>query len=191
MLRKSAQDVFPNFGFIGDVAYRHTPTGNTDLGSLTLGQAWMFLPGIMPNHGIRVYLGGQKKVRTGTMGFSDAIKYPRGWGKINTNYMVSFAGDYKFPVFYPEWSFGGLVYIKRFKASLFADFAKLNANLYSNGNVSGTYSTNISSVGLELTGDVNFLRFYAPVEIGFRSSYLPKLNSMNFDFLISIDFNSL
>jgi hypothetical protein len=105
--------------------------------------------------------------------------------------MISFAGDYKFPVFYPEWSLGGLVYIQRLKASVFADFAKLNANLYSNGKVTGTFDSNISSVGLEFTGDVNFLRFYAPVEIGFRSSYLPKLNSVNFDFLISIDFNSL
>jgi len=191
LLRKSAQDVFPNFGFIGDVLYRHTPTGSTDLGSLMLGQAWMFLPGIMPNHGIRMYLGGQEKVNTGSTGFSDVIKYPRGWGKINTNNMVSFASDYKFPVFYPEWSVGRLVYIQRIKASVFADFAKLNANVYSNGKVTGTFDSNISSVGLELTGDMNFLRFYAPVEIGFRSSYLPKLNTVNFDFLISIDFNSL
>jgi hypothetical protein len=191
LLRKSLQDVYPNFGFIGDFAHRHTPAGNTDLGSLTLGQAWMFLPGVLPNHGIRFYFGGQEKVSSGSVGFADAIRYPRGWGKINTNQMVSFAGDYKLPLFYPEWSLGGLVYIQRVKAAVFADFAYLNANLYSNGVVSGTFNSNISSVGLELTGDVNFLRFYAPVEIGFRSSYLPKEKSTYFDFLISIDFNSL
>ncbi|MGE0020491.1 MAG: TolB family protein [Draconibacterium sp.] len=191
LLRKSLQDVYPDFGFIGDFVYRHSPTGNTDLGNLTLTQAWMYLPGILPNHGIRLYIGGQEKVSSGSVGFADAIRYPRGWGKINTNQMVSFAGDYKLPLFYPEWSLGGLVYIQRVKAAVFADFARLNANLYSNGVVSGTFNSNISSVGLELTGDVNFLRFYAPVEIGFRSSYLPKEKSTYFDFLISIDFNSL
>lgn len=191
LLRKSLQDVYPDFGFIGDFVYRHSPTGNTDLGNLTLTQAWMYLPGILPNHGIRLYIGGQEKVSSGSVGFADAIRYPRGWGKINTNQMASFAGDYKLPLFYPEWSLGGLVYIQRVKAAVFADFARLNANLYSNGVVSGTFNSNISSVGLELTGDVNFLRFYAPVEIGFRSSYLPKEKSTYFDFLISIDFNSL
>ncbi|GAB1452370.1 hypothetical protein MASR2M47_24260 [Draconibacterium sp.] len=105
--------------------------------------------------------------------------------------MVSFASDYKFPVFYPEWSVGGLVYLQRVNASVFADYGYLTANIYKNGAVSGTFDSTISSYGIELTGNTNFLRFYAPVEIGVRASYLPKAKNVYFDFLFSIDFNSL
>jgi len=191
ILRRSMQDVYPNFGFVLDGIYRHTPTGNTDLGTLSLAQTTLYFPGILPNHGIKIYAGGQDKNNTGGVGFSDAIRYPRGWGKINTNQMVSFSTDYKFPVFYPEWSIGGLVYLKRVNASIFADYGHLNGNIYRNGEVAGTYKTDISSYGIELTGNANFLRFYAPVEIGFRTSYLPQTENYYFDFLFSINFNSL
>ena len=191
LLRKSMQDVYPNFGFVLDGFYRHSSIGDTDLGSLILGQSYWYFPGFMPNHGIRVYAGAQEKKSEGTIGFSDIIRYPRGWGKINTNQMVSFASDYKFPVFYPEWSVGGLVYLQRVNASVYADFANLTGNIYKNGEVTGTFQSNISSYGIELTGNANFFRFYAPVEIGFRASYLPEMQNVYFDFLFSIDFNSL
>jgi hypothetical protein len=185
------QDVYPNFGFVLDWLYRDSPIGETDLGSLLLGQSYLYFPGLKPNHGIRLYSGVQDKKYVGSTGFSDVIRYPRGWGKINTNQMVSFASDYKFPVFYPEWSVGGLVYLQRVNASVFADYGYLTANIYENGAVSGTFNSKISSFGIELTGNANFLRFYAPVEIGVRASYLPKVENVYFDFLLSIDFNSL
>ncbi|MDO8951331.1 MAG: hypothetical protein Q7U86_01840 [Draconibacterium sp.] len=191
LLRKSAQDVYPNFGFVLDGLYRHSPFGETDLGNLTLGQSYLYFPGIMPNHGIRIYGGVQDKQSAGTISFSDIIRYPRGWGKINTNQMVSFASDYKLPLFYPEWSLASLVYLQRVNASLFADYAYLNANIYKDGKVVDTFNKNISSFGIELSGNANFLRFYAPVEIGFRASYLPEKQNVYFDFLFSIDFNSL
>lgn len=191
LLRKSMQDVYPNFGVVLDGLYRHSPIGDTDLGSIVLGQTYLYLPGIKSNHGIRIYGGAQKKNYKGNISFSDVIRYPRGWGKINTNQMVSIAADYKFPVFYPEWSIGGLVYLQRVNASLFADFANLTGNVYHHGEITGTFETNISSYGIELTGNANFLRFYAPVEIGTRASYLPERKNVFFEFLFSIDFNSL
>jgi hypothetical protein len=190
-LRQSAQDVYPNFGFTADARYYHSPVGDIDFGSMILGQSYLFLPGIMANHGIRFYTGYQDKSNSGSYSFSDVIRYPRGWAKMNSNEMFSFAFDYKLPLFYPEWNVGGLVYVKRVTTSLFADYASLKGNYYENGNPSGTFSSKISSYGIELIGDVNFLRFYAPVEIGFRTSYLPEDDNVYFDFLISIDFNSL
>lgn len=190
-LRQSAQDVYPNFGFVTDASFYHSPTGDTKLGIMSVGQLYLFLPGLQTNHGIRLYAGAQDKQPFETHSFSDAIRYPRGWGKINSNKMYSLTFDYKLPLFYPEWSAGGLAYLKRVTASLFADYAHLEGNYYEDGIFTGSYISNISSFGIELTGDVNFLRFYAPVEIGFRTSYLPEDNNFYFDFLLSIDFNSL
>lgn len=189
--RQSYQDVYPNLGIIADFNFKHTPFGKTDLGTLFLGQTSVFLPGLMHNHGIKLFAAYQKKEHPSHYSFAESIRYPRGWGKINTTDAQSFSADYKLPLFYPEWSVGGLVYLKRVNTSLFADYAMLKGNIYEKGKVTGTYSTNISSYGIELTGDMHFLRFYAPVEMGFRTSYLPEAKNVYVDFLFSIDFNSL
>jgi hypothetical protein len=191
ILHQSKQDVFPNFGLITDVKFYHSPLGQTNLGSMFLGQTFFYLPGAMANHGIRFYAGYQEKKSNGNYGFSDAIRYPRGWGRISTTKMSSFAFDYKLPLFCPEWSVGGFVYLKRVNASLFADYANFKGNYYKEGKVTNTFTSKISSYGIELTGDMHFLRFYAPVQMGFRTSYLPKDKHLYFDFLLSIDFNSL
>lgn len=190
-LRQSMQDVYPNFGFTIDARYYHSPAGDIELGNMIVGQSYIFLPGAMSNHGIRFYTGFHNKKNINLYSFSDVIRYPRGWHKINSNEMYSFAFDYKLPLFYPEWNAAGVVYIKRVTASLFADYANLQGNYYEHGDPVGTFTSKISSYGIELTGDMNFLRFYAPVEIGFRASYLPEVEDVHFDFLLSIDFNSL
>jgi hypothetical protein len=137
---------------------------------------------------MRIYSGVQiKDSRT----FSESIRYPRGWGKINTTEAYSLAFDYKLPLFYPEWNIGSLVYLRRVKSSFFADYAVLKGNTYNGGMIVGKFQSDISSLGIELTGDSNFLRFYSPVEIGLRASYLPEIKDVYFDFLFSIDFNSL
>lgn len=191
LLKQSIQDVYPNFGVVVDALYRNSPLGTTRLGSLTAFQSNLYLLGLIPNHGIRLYSGIQKKNISGAFGFSEVIRFPRGWGKINTTEMYSFGADYKLPLLYPDFNLGSLVYIQRIKASLFADYARLKGNIYKEGNVVGRYDKQISSTGVELTGDVNFLRFYAPANIGVRASYLPELRSMYFDFLFSIDLTSL
>lgn len=190
-LRHSTQDVFPDFGFTVEANYYHSPFGDTNLGSMILGQSYLFIPGVLANHGIRIYGGFQDKIPAGNFSFNDVIRYPRGWGQINTKQMQSFAIDYRLPLFYPEWSAGGLAYLKRITASLFADYAHLTGDYYEDGNIAGTYKSDISSYGIELRGDAHFLRFYAPVEIGIRTSYLPEVQVVHFDFLLSIDFNSL
>jgi len=158
---------------------------------MVLGESYLFLPGFMPNHGMRIYAGFQSKKREESYSFLDAIRYPRGWGKVNSEDMQSFAFDYKLPLLYPELSLGGLVYVKRLTTSLFADYADLKGHYYENGEITGSFSSQISSFGIEMLGDMHFLRFYAQVEVGFRASYLPEMENVYFDFLLSIDFNSL
>ena len=102
--------------------------------------------------------------------------------------MLSLGIDYKFPLFYPEWSAWSLAYFKRVNVSLFADYAELKGDVYHNGEAVNTFSTNISSFGTEITTDVHVLRFFAPFELGTRISYLPEADNFVFDFLFSIDF---
>ncbi len=189
LLRQSSQDVFPDFGFILDCNYRHSPNGTKGLGSLTAGQGVLYLPGILANHGIKIYSGLQNKNKGEIFSFSNVVRFPRGWGNADNDKMSSLAIDYKLPLIDPDLSLG-VIYLKRITASLFADYANLKGT-YTNGNNIDTFDYNISSYGVEIMGDLNFLHYYAPAKIGFRTSYLKEIQEFSFNFLFAIDFTSL
>ncbi len=190
VLRKSYLDMYPNFGIIADGVFRHSPAGAVRAGNIKALQSVIYLPALMKNHGIKLYAGAQQKETAEIMGFSDVVRYARGWGRIATTEIYTGGVDYKMPLIYPDWNFWGLLYTRRIKAALFADYTRLKGKYYRNGNFTGMFTTDISSVGTEITADVNILRFYAPANIGFRASYLPEKKDVYFDFLISIDFTS-
>ena len=190
ILKQSYQDLVPDFGIVADIIYRNSPGGNLNLGNLTCFQFITYLPGFLRNHGLEVYNGYQIRHEDDGYTFTDIIKYPRGWGNAMSNRMYSFSADYKFPLFYPDWSIGKLVYLKRLKASLYADYAYQEGNNYQQGLLVGQFTDSFSSYGIELTGDMNFLRIPAPVDTGIRIGYLPEIGQMDFGFLFSVDFTS-
>lgn len=190
LLKQSYLDMFPDFGLVLDGTFRNSPFGSIDAGQIKALQSVLYLPGFMKNHGIKIYGGAQQKASNGTFGFSDVVRYARGWGRINTTEIYTGGVDYKLPLLYPDRNFWGLLYVRRMKTSLFADYTRLKGNFYDEGEIVGKFTEDISSLGTEITFDVNMLRFYAPAELGFRASYLPELNDVYFNFLFSIDFTS-
>lgn len=190
LLKQSYLDVYPDFGLVLDGSFRHSPAGALRAGQIKAIQSVLYLPGFMKKHGIRLYGGAQEKDDSGTLGFSDVVRYARGWGRINTTSIYTAGADYKMPLLYPDLNMGGFLYVRRIKTALFADYTRLKGNFYHAGKVTGQFTEDISSLGIEVTSDVNFLRFYAPADIGFRASYLPELNDVYFNFLFSIDFTS-
>jgi hypothetical protein len=182
--------MYPDFGFVLDGAYRHSVAGSLNSGNMWALQSVIYVPGLLNSHGIKLYGGTQKTSNDGTLGFSDMVRYARNWGKINTTGLSTVGVDYKFPLFYPDWNLSGLLYIRRVKMALFGDFSRLKGNFYHNGEISGTFVKDISSFGTEITSDVNFFRFYAPIDIGLRAAWIPEVKDVYFDFLFSIDFTS-
>ncbi len=191
LLRQSYQDVFPNFGFILDGSYYHSPFGQLNLGSTVGAQAVLYLPGLNSIHGLKMYAGTQKRKYGDHYSYSDIIRFPRGWRKVSTKDLSVLMVDYKIPLLNPDFSIGGLTYIKRVNTTLFYDYGSLTRFNIQDGQITGTYKQSISSIGVEVIGDLNFLRFYAPVQLGFRTSYLTQIQNYTMDLLISIDFNSL
>ncbi|MBN1821150.1 MAG: hypothetical protein JW833_10545 [Prolixibacteraceae bacterium] len=190
ILRKSYQDLVPDFGIVTDLFYQHSPGSDLELGNLMSAQMINYFPGIKRNHGLVIYNGVQKRKSAGGYAFSDNIRYPRGWSKYLNNFMYSFSASYKFPLICPDFSLGSLVYLKRIKASFYADYAYHEGDIYHMGEITGSFADSFSSYGLELTGDMHFLRFYAPVDMGFRIGYLPEVKQMDYGFLLSVDFTS-
>ena len=192
LLRQSSQALMPKWGQQLDLIFRHTPFVGNDLGTFAGIQSVLFFPGLTKNSGLKIYQGYQEKNFKTENSFSDFISFPRGFQSYQNNKMYSLAIDYKIPLFYPDISFGKLCYIKRVKTSLFYDYAWLSVPVDKNGEIfPNNFEMRMKSIGLELTSDLHVLRFFAPIEIGCRTMYLPDFKTFRFDFLFSINFNGL
>jgi hypothetical protein len=145
----------------------------------------------MNNNGIKVYQGFQQKTFNKASGFSNFIHSPRGIGYYENNKMYSLSVDYRMPLLYPYASLGKLLYIKRVKSSFFYDYAWISAPALNNDHVyiPNIYEFQLNSIGIELTADLHAFRFFAPVECGVRTIYLPETKNVAFDLLIAVNFN--
>jgi hypothetical protein len=178
--KTSYRDLYPRWGQFIQFNFNNTPFGS-GYNSILAGQAIFYFPGILKHHGLRLY-GGYQKRTVDYYIFSDIITYPRGYTGINLDQSASLSATYAFPLFYPDWRIGPVIYIKRFKTAAFYDYAwGLDQAPYSH----------YSSTGLDLTMDFNVLSFIAPFEAGLRTMYLPESGSFQFQFLFSIDINSI
>jgi hypothetical protein len=190
LLHQSNQNLMPKWGQQFDFLYVNTPFNNQDNGSLSGIQTILYFPGVVKNDGIKIYQGYQEKSPSNHHSFSNFVHFPRGFQTYENNKMYSLATDYRIPLAYPDMNFGKLIYLKRIKSSLFYDYAWLSIPLIDQNNiVVSNHSLTLNSMGLELTSDLHVLRFFAPIEMGVRTIYLPGPDTFRFDFLLSIDFN--
>lgn len=193
LLRQSEQALQPKWGQQFDFIYRHTPFNDKDFGTLSGIQSVLYFPGFSLNSGFRIYQGYQVKTFSSSYSFSNFVRFPRGFQGYQNNKMYSISTDYKIPLFYPDFSFGKLAYFKRIKSSFFYDWAWLSMPIVDDNDViyPNAHVVKIQSLGLELTTDMNVLRFFAPIQLGFRTIYRPEYNDFQYNLLFSIDFNGL
>jgi len=180
LLKRTERDMNPRWGQILDLNYRTASFASDTLGSLLAAETRLFFPGIFKHHSFNVYGGYQRRFDSNSL-FSNIIRMPRGFSGIYPSEFGSLSANYKFPVFYPDFSLTSLVYLKRLKANLFYDYAR------------GSHSASIDSwqsAGVELFVDIHILRFLAPVELGYRLIYRPDYSDVKSEFLFSISFDA-
>ncbi len=179
-IKSSYRDLYPKWGQSIGLYYRDTPLDHDNISSLAAGLVSLYFPGIIRHQGLNVYTGYQYRI-TGYYKFSDIVSYPRGISGMQDQELFSVRGTYAFPIAYPDWSIGPLVYMKRIRGALFYDYA---VGLNPGG------KNYYNSTGVELLTDVHVLRFIAPLELGVRCIYLPDQSSVAWNFLFGIGFDS-
>lgn len=174
------RDVYPKWGQVVDINFRNTPF-KVSSGEIFSAEGSFYLPGFVKHHGILVNAGWQERVHRSTDSylFSNMISYPRGYSEKFDNTLISASINYKFPLFYPDFSVSSLIYFKRFKMNIFYDYSEGRKDDKTNY---------YNSTGAELTADLHLLRFVYPFELGIRSIYLPGLPGWRFEFLYSVSF---
>ncbi len=185
--RSGNKDLYPRFGQILNLNYRHSTFSENDMGTLFETDLTLYFPGIFKHHGLRIYAGYQQEREEDDIvySYSSMILIPRGYSGITDPDQIALQGNYKFPVFYPDLSLGSVVYLKRMKMNLFYDMTLG----WTGPGLTGWHDPGISvyqSTGVELTFDFHFLRFYAPIEMGVRQLYFPGNGGWGWEFLYGI-----
>lgn len=180
-LKQSSRDLIPKWGQTLEIDYRNTPFDTDSAISIFAAQLVLYFPGLLRHHGFKIYGGYQDRV-SNHYTYSGIINLPRGYSGIFADRMLSGSIYYEFPVFYPDWHIGPLVYLKRLKAAVFYD----QAWIYDSNR-----EQSFNSAGIDLTFDFNLFRHFAPLEAGLRSVYFPQNGTFGFEFLYSLNLSGI
>jgi hypothetical protein len=179
-LKSSQKDMYPRLGQTLQLDFRNTPFAGNHMGDIFAAQANLYFRGIFKHQGIWAY-GAYQSYNENDNSFytyANIINFPRGYVGYTDEQVMSFALNYKMPLFYPDLSLGSVAYFKRFKLNLFFDWAQgwtwKEINVY-------------QSTGAELSTDVHLLRFLYPFDLGVRAVFFPGDSSWGWEFLYAIN----
>jgi hypothetical protein len=185
LLKRATRDVAPKWGQTITFYNRNLPFGGTLEGGLTAVQASIYVPGILKHHSLRLRGGFQYQsgfsTTTGIQNrnlylFGSPIVFPRGHAYQAFENFQTGSVEYRLPLFDPDFAIGRFLYLKRFKANIFADFG-YGETVYSglrfrDGSIA-KLTGNYTSLGIDLTTQFHFMRFNQQFEAGIRAIYLP------------------
>lgn len=176
--RYSHLDLAPRWGQNISVGLRNLPFSSLN-GLRTHLQSVFYFPGMASNHSTQVRFNIQH--REGLFAFDNVIPMVSGYDQLRlTQPKNTFFLNYKFPLAYPDFEIGPLVYIKRLKANLFSDFEDVGIN----------DSFKPRTFGIELRADMNLLRFLLPeFDAGVKAIYINENNPKKFIFQYSMSYS--
>ncbi|HYM94251.1 MAG TPA: hypothetical protein VET23_08935 [Chitinophagaceae bacterium] len=161
-IQQAAQHIYPRFGYSVSVDDRHAITKYT--GYQFLAGAALYLPGLFSTHSLVLTGAFQQRDTLGQLVFSNQFPYARGYNQLYFSRMWKASANYHFPILYPDWGFGNILYLQRLRGNIFYDFTKV----YSNNKM---LTRNQRSVGGEIYVDTKWWNQY-PLTFGFRVSRL-------------------
>lgn len=181
ILSKSAyRQLAPPLGVRIDLHFKNSIFGDYTAGDMYSAQTRIFLPGLAKTHSLQLYTAYQElNISDNGYRFSEDIGLPEGYNYRIPEYMIRIRPSYSFPVAYPDAHSGTTLYLKRFRSSVFFDYAAETAPSHQ-----GTYR----SAGIDLIFDYHFFSLPAPITLGLRYSYLLDEEEMNFSFIVNWDF---
>jgi len=160
--QKAIQHIYPRFGQTLILDFRTLISQQTAKQFLASGA--LYLPGLHVNHNLVVTAAYQGRDTMRQYIFTNSFPFSRGYNSINYPRMWKVGVNYHFPLIYPDWGFGGILYFRRIRANAFYDYTagkSLRTGL----------TTPFSSVGGELFFDMKFWNIQT-LSPGIRYSYL-------------------
>lgn len=180
--RQSPRDVGPRAGTQVQFSHRNTPFASSFNAKQTAMDIKLYLPGISKHHAVKLRYYRQDD-NNGNYHFENRYDFLR---NINNRLFHRFdlwSADYKMPIAYPDKKIlGGLLYFQRIKTDFFIEKA-IGKIAFPNAPSANRKYTNI---GMELTSDVNILRFLLPFDAGISASYLTQTKKINYGIVFKV-----
>ncbi|SHF43800.1 hypothetical protein SAMN05444008_1088 [Cnuella takakiae] len=158
-LPRARQHIFPKLGYTLSPSYRHQLGGNR---YQWLASGQLYLPS-WRNHSL-VLSGAVQATDTALALFSNRFANARGYADYYLPRMWRVSANYHFPIAYPDWGFGGLVYLLRLRSNLYYDYSEV-------WQYNQADRRRLRSAGTELFFDLKLMN-QLETSIGIRYSYL-------------------
>jgi hypothetical protein len=182
--QKAVQQIYPRWAHTFFVQHRNTLNGIK--GSQLLVNASVYLPGLFNNHSLVLFASYQGRDTLRGSRFSNSISFSRGYNPVNFPRSRRFSVNYHFPLLYPEYGVGQLIYLLRVRSNFFYDH--LEGKSLRTGR-----RFPFRSAGAEMFFDTRFWN-QVPVSFGIRYSRLldtdllqPGRNPNQFELIVPLD----
>lgn len=168
--RQAKQHINPHWA--QSFSFNYRDAFNFYKGHKFLGSSSFYFPGLFTNHSLVLNVAYQKRDTVPDL-FSNNFPYSRGYEALNTRRMYRLGANYHFPLMYPDWGFGNIIFFQRIRANAFFDYTNAKAR------VNGILTEIISrSTGTEIFFDTKLWN-ELPVSIGVRYSRLLDTDLIN------------
>jgi hypothetical protein len=125
----------------------------------------------MRNHGLKIEGGYKIEEIINDYRFFDNFKHARGYTPLQGDNEWVISVNYALPISYPDFGLVGIVYFKRIRANIFADFSEVKRE-----SLNKTFAQN--SVGTEILFDMPTLNW---LQLSFGARFTSLLNTNYFD----------
>lgn len=185
LLKQSRRDINSKFGQTINLNWYSTPFGGDFSGNQFSFYTQLYFPGLFKHHSLWGYWAFQKTdLPQGDLSnyvFNNQVPLPRGVSVSRFEKFYSMSANYTMPLWYPDFAFGPILNIQRFRGNAFFDYG-FGSTARPTQVISQTYA----SVGGELRMDFNFMRYLPQLNVGFRYSYGLQPNVTRFEFLVGL-----
>jgi Tol biopolymer transport system component len=159
--QRAPRDLAPGWSQILRFGYSQTVRADHYTANRLYADGRLSLPALFRHHALVVDAGHERN--DGNYLFPRQVSFPRGYTPLSVTEITRFSGTYSVPLFYPDWSLGQLLFVKRLSADTFYDHAQ--ASDYGSP-VERLYR----STGVEMIFDLNV--FHWPgFRLGLREAY--------------------
>ncbi|MES2777458.1 MAG: hypothetical protein V4722_24980 [Bacteroidota bacterium] len=119
-IQKAVQQIYPRLAHTLLADYRSIVNQYTARQLLLSGS--LYLPGVAPTHSLVLTAAYQGRDTMNQYLFSNSFPFSRGYRVINFPRQWKLGANYHFPLWYPDWGFGNIAYLRRVRLNLFYDY---------------------------------------------------------------------
>jgi hypothetical protein len=186
LLKLSHRDFQPRWGQVFDINFLHTPFDQVNYGNDFSFRTVLYFPGFLRHDGLKFKIGTEKQNPKKFI-FYNTVDFPRGYYHTISEEFTALSGEYSVPLLYPDLNLFTLAYLKRFRGSVFVDYATGKRNHDLLNRTFNKYRQEYLSIGGGLLADVHFFRIPFPVSMGIEYAYMPYKNAYDIRFLFEIN----